>query len=362
MTNRFFQNQLNQFRERTTRFVGVADENGRTVATTDPSGSERRFDGFEALSAGSGSSGFISDGCTFMPLPGQPAQYFVYSEGTDETAKTAASILSVALGSARKLYDDKYDRSSFIRGVIFDNMLPDEIRQRERDLHFSPDDLRAVFVIRLPEEGDPAHAEEILLNLFPDRQRDFVFRSGRRDALLCKLLKRDQDRDQRREIAAGITGTFGTELFSSVTVGVSRVACGASGLPAAYREAMTSLEICDIFGERSGTVFFDSLGLSRLIYMMPASLCREYLDEIFTGGSIDSLDPEILQTVQCFFENSLNVSETSRKLFIHRNTLVYRLEKIRKLTGLDLRDFDSAIGFRVGLMIKRYLEYRQNDR
>ena len=100
---------------------------------------------------------------------------------------------------------------------------------------------------------------------------------------------------------------------------------------------------------------YENLGIGRLIYQLPTTLCEIFLGEVFKKGSLESLDRETLMTVQAFFENNLNVSETSRKLFVHRNTLVYRLEKIRKLTGLDLREFDHAVTFKVALMVKKYL-------
>ena len=102
-------------------------------------------------------------------------------------------------------------------------------------------------------------------------------------------------------------------------------------------------------------VRYDNLGIARLIYLLPTPLCEMFLREGVKKGSIDSLDQETLFTIQRFFENNLNVSETSRKLFVHRNTLVYRLEKIKRLTGLDLREFDDAIVFKVALMVKKYL-------
>ena len=83
-----------------------------------------------------------------------------------------------------------------------------------------------------------------------------------------------------------------------------------------------------------------------------------YLKEVFKRGTIEALDRETLITIQAFFENNLNVSETSRKLFVHRNTLVYRLDKIKKMTGLDLRQFDHAITFKVALMVHKYMTQR----
>ena len=122
-----------------------------------------------------------------------------------------------------------------------------------------------------------------------------------------------------------------------------------------------AIEVGKVFENDKMIVHYDNLGIGRLIYQLPTTLCEMYLNEVFKKNSIDSLDQETLYTINKFFENNLNVSETSRKLFVHRNTLVYRLEKIKKLTGLDLREFDHAIVFKVALMVKKYLSSRDDD-
>ena len=121
------------------------------------------------------------------------------------------------------------------------------------------------------------------------------------------------------------------------------------------------MEVSKVFDTEKQIIRYDNLGIARLIYQLPTTVCEMFLREVFKQGSIESLDQETLFTIQRFFENNLNVSETARKLFVHRNTLVYRLEKIKKLTGLDLREFDDAITFKVALMVKKYLTSRGID-
>ena len=157
------------------------------------------------------------------------------------------------------------------------------------------------------------------------------------------------------ELAAGIAETLNSEFFTKVSIGISSVVDGLKDLARAYKEARISLEVGKVFDTEKNIVSYENLGIGRLIYQLPTTLCEIFLDEVFKRGSLDSLDRETLMTVQSFFENNLNVSETSRKLFVHRNTLVYRLEKIRKLTGLDLREFEHAVTFKVALMVKKYL-------
>ena len=130
---------------------------------------------------------------------------------------------------------------------------------------------------------------------------------------------------------------------------------GIKDLARSFKEAQVALEVGKVFDTDRNIINYDNLGIARLIYQLPTTLCDMFLQEVFKRGSIETLDQETLFTIQKFFENNLNVSETSRKLFVHRNTLVYRLEKIKKLTGLDLREFEDAIVFKVALMVKKYL-------
>ena len=157
------------------------------------------------------------------------------------------------------------------------------------------------------------------------------------------------------KLANSIIETLSGEFFTRVNVGIGTTATGIKDLAKSFKEAQVALEVGKVFDTDKAIVSYDNLGIGRLIYQLPTTLCEMFLREVFKKGSIESLDQETLFTIQKFFENNLNVSETSRKLFVHRNTLVYRLEKIKKLTGLDLREFDDAIVFKVALMVKKYL-------
>ena len=157
------------------------------------------------------------------------------------------------------------------------------------------------------------------------------------------------------KIAVNIADTLSTEFYTKVAIGISTAVDNIKDLARAYKEAQVALEVGKVFETEKSIISYENLGIGRLIYQLPTTLCEMFLQEVFKKGSLESLDRETLMTIQCFFENNLNVSETSRKLFVHRNTLVYRLEKIRKLTGLDLREFEHAITFKVALMVKKYL-------
>ena len=173
--------------------------------------------------------------------------------------------------------------------------------------------------------------------------------------VLVKEIKNSGDTKELEKIAASIVDTINSDFFIRVTVGIGSVAENIRDLARSFKEAQVAIEVGKVFDTEKNIINYENLGIGRLIYQLPTTLCEMFLQEVFKKGSLENLDRETLMTIQAFFENNLNVSETSRKLFVHRNTLVYRLEKIRKLTGLDLREFEHAIIFKVALMVKKYL-------
>ena len=196
---------------------------------------------------------------------------------------------------------------------------------------------------------------EMVQGLFPDRTKDYVINVGEQDIVLVKEVGEGCDMAEMEQLAAGIAETLNSEFYVKVSIGISTVVDNLKDLARAYKEARVAIEVGKVFDTEKNIVSYENLGIGRLVYQLPTTLCEIFMQEVFKKGSIESLDRETLMTVQAFFENNLNVSETSRKLFVHRNTLVYRLEKIRKMTGLDLREFDHAITFKVALMVKKYL-------
>ena len=191
--------------------------------------------------------------------------------------------------------------------------------------------------------------------MFPDKSKDYVISVGENDIVLVKDIKAGTDVKEIEKMATNIADTLQSEFYAKVSIGVSTVVDNIKDLAKAYKEAQVALEVGKVFETEKSIVSYENLGIGRLIYQLPTTLCEMFLQEVFKKGGLETLDRETLQTIQAFFENNLNVSETSRKLFVHRNTLVYRLEKIRKLTGLDLREFEHAITFKVALMVKKYL-------
>ena len=200
---------------------------------------------------------------------------------------------------------------------------------------------------------------DVLSGMFPDKMQDFVLSINESDVAVVKQITANTPSEELEKIAQDIENTLKNELRIKTSIGIGTVSEHLRELADSYKEAQTAIEVGKVFDTEKSIMRYENLGIGRLIYQLPTTLCEIFLSEIFKKSSIDCLDQETLFTINKFFENNLNVSETSRKLFVHRNTLVYRLEKIKKLTGLDLRQFDHAIVFKVALMVRKYLSSRE---
>ena len=260
----------------------------------------------------------------------------------------------MALDEARNNYEEKHNKAAFVKNIISDNILPGDVYVRAKELHFVTDEPRCVLLVRQTENSDMA-AMEVIQRLFPDRQKDFVLNINETDVVVVKALSSPEAHEEVLKTARAIESSLHEELGVRCVIGVSTTANHLRELADRYKEAQVAIEVGKVFDNEKSVMYYDNLGIGRLIYQLPTTLCEMFISEVFKKNPIDALDQETLYTINKFFENNLNVSETSRKLFVHRNTLVYRLEKIKKLTGLDLREFDHAIVFKVALMVKKYL-------
>ncbi len=352
MSNRLFQGIIHQMKDSIDRTFGVIDENSVIIAC-----SELGKIGEAVPFANAGSNEiYTSSGLTFKSLGiTQAANYTVFVDGDDALAGKYASVLAVSFSNIKFYYDEKYDRSNFIKNVILNNILPGDIYIKARELYFNSDVCRTVLLIRATEHNDVS-VYDIIQNLFPDKTKDFIIGINETDIALVKETKPGIDPKTIEKLASTIADTMSGEFYVHAVIGIGTTVDNLKDLSRSFKEAQTALEVGKVFDNEKTIVSYDNLGIARLIYQLPTTLCETFLKEIFKLGSIETLDQETLFTIQRFFENNLNVSETSRKLFVHRNTLVYRLEKIKKITGLDLREFDHAIVFKIALMVNKYLK------
>ena len=357
MASRLFQSIVLQMKDTVDRTIGIVDASGAVVACTDlPRIGEMREEAITEL-------GFAGEivrfgGYTYHTTGDRASrlEYAVFVQGEDELARSICSLVAVSINNIKTLYDEKHDKATFVKNIILDNILPGDIYIKSRELHFGNDVPRVVFLVRQQAPADVA-AIDVVNGMFPDKQKDFVLHISETDIVVVKEVKAGSEIKDLVKLADSIEETLLSELSVKCLIGIGSVSSQMKDIAKSFKEATTAIEVGAVFDTEKNIISFENLG--RLIYQLPITLCEMFLSEVFRKGSIDSLDQETLFTIQKFFENNLNVSETSRKLFVHRNTLVYRLEKIKKLTGLDLREFDHAIVFKVALMVRKYLASRE---
>ena len=360
MSNSVFQSVIVQLRDISDRVFGVIDTEGCVISCTDMTMLGERW-ADAALKVGNASDSIVTFAQkSFKAIMGSSNyfEYAVFCSGDDETARSFCQMAFIALNDAKTFYEEKHDRGTFVKNIIMDNILPGDIYIRAKELHFATDAPRAVFLIRQVGHSDVATVD-VLTAMFPDKMQDFVLSINETDVAVVKQVSGNVTAEDMEKVAQSMEETLKNELRIKTIIGIGTVAEHLRELADSYKEAQTAIEVGKVFDTEKSIMRYENLGIGRLIYQLPTTLCEIFLSEIFKKSSIDCLDQETLFTINKFFENNLNVSETSRKLFVHRNTLVYRLEKIKKLTGLDLRQFDHAIVFKVALMVRKYLSSRE---
>ncbi len=362
MSSRIFQSVVEQLYDANKRPLGVMDSEGTVIsAAGDGALIGQHWPEAVRLAAAEPNRVVCLDGRTFQTLSNWSSVYgyLAFVQGDDAQAVALCRTAQIALSLTKTYYDEKHDKATFVKNIITDNILPGDTYIRAKELHFQTEIPRAVFLVRQKNRADVT-AVELLQSMFADRPQDFVISVNETDIAVVRQVTHETTAEELIIVAKAIEERMKTELFTRVTIGIGTISEHLRELADSFKEAQVAIEVGKVFETEKTIINYENLGIGRLIYQLPTTLCEIFLSEVFKKSSIDSLDQETLFTINMFFENSLNVSETSRKLFVHRNTLVYRLEKIKKLTGLDLREFDDAIIFKVALMVKKYLASREN--
>ena len=346
---------IHQVKDAVGRTIGIIDENGIVIASSELSKigeSKQRIREELAYSTDM----VVYEGYTYRYISSTGVnEYIIFVEGDDSHAANMAELISVFVGNMKTLYDEKFDKTSFIKSIIMDNILPSDIYIKSSELNFQNEVKRVVIVAKFQLLDEKTAYEVISAVCEEDPHTNYIINISEQDIVIVRELSRDTEIESVEADARAMLARIAEEHMSKALIGISTIVDTLKDLARAYKEARISLEVGKVFDIEKPIMSYENLGIGRLIYQLPTTLCEIFLQEVFKRGSLESLDKETLMTVQSFFENNLNVSETSRKLFVHRNTLVYRLEKIRKLSGLDLREFDHAVTFKVALMVKKYL-------
>ena len=274
--------------------------------------------------------------------------------GSEDSVSTIGELAVCQIESILESYAEKNDKNAFMQKLLLGDYTDVEAFNRARKLHISSSARRAVFLVETRQSKDE-HALATIKNIFSARTHDFITSIDNRGIIIVRELTSAETYDDLENIAHMLVDMLGTEAMTQAWVAYSNTANDLKDLSNAYKEARTALEIGKIFYAERNVFGYRTLGIGRLLYQLPVSICEMFIQEIFGDESLDSIDGETLAIIRTFFENNLNLSETSRQLYVHRNTLVYRFEKIQERFGLDLRTFEDAMTFKLAMLVSRYL-------
>ena len=302
----------------------------------------------------------VIQGCQFFKIfDEQQLEYVLLAGGESEDVYMLGKIAAFQVQSLLVAYKERFDKDNFIKNLLLDNLLLVDIYNRAKKLHIDTEAKRVIFIIETSHEKDSVALDNVR-NLLGGKSRDFVTAVDEKNIIVVKELADKAGSRELEKMAKEMMEILRAESEDDkIHIAYGTVVNDIKEVSKSYKEAKLALDVGKIFFDEKDIVAYSTLGIGRLIYQLPIPLCKMFIKEIFEGKSPDDFDEETLITINKFFENSLNVSETSRQLYIHRNTLVYRLDKIQKSTGLDLRVFEDAITFKIALMVVKYMKHME---
>ena len=336
----------------------VADTDGKIIASTSQLGDEFEHAIISFVTSPADSQS-VQEYQFFKVYDESQLELILIAQGTSDDVFMVGKMAAFQIQNLLVAYKERFDKDNFIKNLLLDNLLLVDIYNRSKKLYIDVDARRCVCIIETKNEKDSV-ALETVRTLFSGNKKDFITAVDEKSIILVKELDEKQGYEDIEKIARTIVDMLNTEAMVKATVAYGTIVKEIKEVSRSYKEARMALDVGKIFFSTKNVIAYNNLGIGRLIYQLPIPLCKMFISEIFEGKSPDEFDEETLTTINKFFENSLNVSETSRQLYIHRNTLVYRLDKLQKSTGLDLRVFEDAITFKIALMVVKYMKYMDN--
>lgn len=358
ISNQILQNTIEGLKSITRVDLCISDTEGKILASTIPE-AETYEQSVLAFVESPADSQVIGGYQFFKVFDDHQLEYVLLAKGGSDDVYMIGKIATFQIQNLLVAYKERFDKDNFIKNLLLDNLLLVDIYNRAKKLHIDTSVRRVVFIIETKNEKD-TNALETVRSLFSVKTKDFITAVDEKNIILVKELKPNEEYEDLEKTAQTIIDMLGAEAMTKAHVAYGTIINEIKEVSRSYKEAKMALDVGKIFYSNKNVVAYSNLGIGRLIYQLPLPLCRMFIKEIFDGRSPDDFDEETLTTINKFFENSLNVSETSRQLYIHRNTLVYRLDKLQKSTGLDLRVFEDAITFKIALMVVKYMKYMEN--
>lgn len=302
----------------------------------------------------------VVNGCQFFKVfDDHQLEYILLARGDSDDVYMVGKIASFQIQNLLVAYKERFDKDNFIKNLLLDNLLLVDIYNRAKKLHIDTEVRRVVFIVETNRDKDGNELERIR-SIFGGKTKDFVTAVDEKNIIVVKEVAENEGYEELNRTAEVIVNLFRSDAENDIHVAYGTIVGEIKEVSRSYKEARMALDVGKIFFEDKDVIAYSTLGIGRLIYQLPIPLCKMFIKEIFDGKSPDEFDEETITTINKFFENSLNVSETSRQLYIHRNTLVYRLDKLQKATGLDLRVFEDAITFKIALMVVKYMKYMES--
>ena len=360
ISNQIMQNTIEGLHQLTKVDLAVMDSEGTVCASTfmDTAGYTDAVSVFAASEADSQ----VALGCHFFKVfDDQQLEFVILAQGDDEQASTIGKIAAFQIQELMIAYKERFDKDNFIKNLLLDNLLLVDIYNRSKKLHVDINARRVVMIVEVGPDKDGDELDRVR-SVFGGKTRDFVTAVDEHNIIVVKELGENDTYADIDKIAAVIIDAFHDKNSKDIRVSYGTVVGEIKEVSRSYKEASMAMDVGKIFFNDQNVIAYSQLGIGRLIYQLPIPLCKMFISEIFENKSPDDFDEETLTTISKFFENSLNVSETSRQLYIHRNTLVYRLDKLEKSTGLDLRVFEDAITFKIALMVVKYMKYMEDEK
>lgn len=358
ISNQILQNTIEGLKAITRIDLSVMDTEGKVLAATMTNADEYE-EAVLAFVESPADSQVLQGYQFFKVFDEQQLEYVILAKGDSDDVYMIGKLSSFQIQNLLIAYKERYDKDNFIKNLLLDNLLLVDIYNRAKKLHIETEARRVVFLIETKNEKD-TNALETVRGLFSGKTKDFITAVDEKNIILVKELKPGEGYDDLHKTARTLLDMLNSEAMSQVQVSYGTIINEIKDVSRSYKEAKMALDVGKIFYSNRNVVAYNNLGIGRLIYQLPIPLCKMFIKEIFEGKSPDEFDEETLATINKFFENNLNVSETSRQLYIHRNTLVYRLDKLQKSTNLDLRVFEDAITFKIALMVVKYMKYMES--